>query len=88
MSMYSLQYAGRNSESSSTKAPRTRMNMAQYFYDVLHEHQTTLTVERENRLGMELHRFHGKVAMADAHDDAIVAFRGDFKTRREASRIA
>ncbi len=60
------------------------MDSSQDLDHILHEHQAALTVERENRFGMELHRFHGKVAMANAHDDAVIALRRDLETRRQA----
>ena len=52
--------------------------------DVFHQPQAAVAVQRQDRFGMKLHGLHRQVAMADAHDDAVVAFGGDFEARREA----
>ncbi len=41
--------------------------------DVFHQPQAAVSVERQDRFGMKLHGFHRQIAMADAHDDAVVA---------------
>jgi hypothetical protein len=50
---------------------------------VLHQPQAAVSVQREDRFGMKLNGFDRQIAMADAHDDAVVAFRGYFQARRE-----
>src|ERR1700722_15254927 len=54
--------------------------------EVFHEPQAAVSFERKNRLRMKLDSFHRQVAMADAHDDPVVALRGNFKTARELFR--
>jgi hypothetical protein len=50
---------------------------------VFHQAQAAVSVQRQDRFGMKLDRFHRKFAMADAHDDAVLALSGDFEARRE-----
>src|SRR6516165_1681101 len=52
-------------------------------YHIADELQAAIAVQRENRLGMELHGFHGQVAMTNAHDYAILSFCGHFQAGRE-----
>src|SRR5580692_10058586 len=54
--------------------------VAQALDDVFHEPQAAVSVEGEDRLGMKLDGFHRQIAMADTHDDSVVALRGDFET--------
>ena len=46
---------------------------------VLHQPQAAVTLQSQNRFGVKLHRFNGQVAVTNAHDDAVVRFRGNFK---------
>ena len=55
--------------------------MTQGLYNILHQAQAAVAVERENGFGMELHTLDRQVAMADPHDDPVVALGGNFKTR-------
>src|ERR1700675_1583907 len=52
--------------------------VAQFLNHVFHEAQAAASIERQDRFGMELHGFHRQFAMADAHDDAVLALGGDF----------
>src|SRR5579871_5511690 len=54
--------------------------MTQRLYDVLDEAETAVAIERQDRFGMELNSLNGQIAMADTHDDAVVALRRDFET--------
>ena len=47
--------------------------VTQPLHDVFHQPQPAVSVQRQDRFGMKLHGFHRQVAMADAHDDAVVA---------------
>ena len=53
---------------------------------VAHQLQPRVSRRGENRFRMELNRFDRQFAMPNAHDDAVVRFRGDFETSRHALR--
>src|SRR5271170_7111253 len=54
---------------------------------IFHKPQTTIPLKREDGLRMELHGLNGEMAMADAHDDAVFRFSGDFETCRKRRAI-
>src|SRR5665213_2413400 len=53
---------------------------------VAHQLQTSLILRRQNRLRVKLHHFNGKLAMANAHDDAVIRTRRHFQAVRKALR--
>src|SRR5580704_15200225 len=68
------------------KSTGDQTGMPQALNDVLHQPQPAVSFECEDRLGMKLYGFHRQVAMADTHDDAVVALRGYFQTIRKFFR--
>src|SRR5436190_3654368 len=55
--------------------PRT----TQHAHHVFHQLQAAVSVQRKDGFGMELHCFHGQLAMTHAHDHAIFRLCGDFE---------
>jgi hypothetical protein len=53
---------------------------------VLHQVQAAVSFRSQDRLRMKLHGFHRQLAVAQAHDDAVVGLGGDFQARRGTSR--
>src|SRR5207302_5449904 len=60
---------------------RNRGRRPRQAHGVLHQAQTVIAFRREDRLGMELHRLYGKLAMPHTHDHAVVRLRGDLQAR-------
>src|ERR1700751_156336 len=52
---------------------------AQHAHHVFHPLKAAVSVQRQDRFGMELHCFHGQLAMALAHDHAVFGLSGDFE---------
>ena len=51
---------------------------------ILHQLQTAVAIQRKDRFRVELHGLDGKLAVPDAHDDAVIGFRGDLETGGKA----
>jgi len=65
-----------------TRASGRREACATTFFD---QPEAAISVQRQDRLGMELHAFNGQFAVAHSHDDAVLRFRSDFKTGGKVS---
>src|SRR6185312_13134516 len=72
----------RRKSGSSGSSLRQELRFAQP-YNIFDEFQAAVSIEREDRLRMELHCLNRQIAMPDAHDNAVVGFGRHFKTRRQ-----
>jgi hypothetical protein len=52
-------------------------------YKLQKSREDFLAIPGKHGLGMELHSVHGEFAMTERHDFSVIAFCGDFETRRQ-----
>src|ERR1035437_3091406 len=62
------------------KSTADEAGMAQLLNHVLNEPQAAVSIQGEDRFRMKLHGLHRQFAMADAHDNSVLALGGDFQT--------
>src|ERR1039458_407991 len=66
-----------------TLRPKARRRRAVEPHHVLHQLQTAVSLGSQDRLRMKLHGFHRQLAVAQAHDDAVIRLGSHFQARRE-----